>query len=259
MTQSSQTLNTNQRNIAIIGGTGLTELKNLDIIRREIVMTEYGEPSSPLAYGGLAGASDREVVFLARHGNAHNIPPHMVNYRANLWALKKVGINSVIAVNAVGGIRDDMQPGRLVLPDQIIDYTTRRVNTFFENNLSHVTHIDFTYPYTKSLSELIKNCADEAMLDIIQGATYAATEGPRLETAAEIQRLKRDGCDIVGMTGMPEAALARELEMDYASICVVANRAAGTTDELITMAAIEQILVDGMSRVRQLLSRVVSA
>lgn len=253
------------KRIAIIGGTGLTSLQNLDIVRREIVMTPYGEPSSPLSYGCMNHSSEahsthkNEVVFLARHGHAHNTPPHMVNYRANLFALKNVGVTQIIAVNAVGGIRDDMLPGTLVVPDQIIDYTSRRINTFFEKNLSHVTHIDFSYPYTAELSQLIAKAAEKVKIDLIQGAVYAATEGPRLETAAEIQRLKRDGCDIVGMTGMPEAALARELDMDYASICVNANWAAGLSDELITMAAIEKNLEGGMEKVRALLTAVLNA
>lgn len=265
------------KQIAIIGGTGLTSLKNLEIDRRETVMTPYGEPSSPFAYGHItcstapgsiekgsqataqaASTHTSNTVFLARHGHAHNLPPHMVNYRANLWALKKLGVTAVIAVNAVGGIRDDMAPGSLVIPDQIIDYTSGRINTFFEKNLSHVTHIDFSYPYSRELSQLILNSAENINIDIINGGTYAATQGPRLETAAEIQRLKRDGCDIVGMTGMPEAALARELEIDYASICVNANWAAGLSDELITMAAIEKNLDAGLEKVRRLIADVIN-
>lgn len=260
------------KQIAIIGGTGLTSLNNLEIVRREIVMTPYGEPSSPFAYGHITcstvpGSIEKnsqaethisQTVFLARHGHAHNIAPHMVNYRANIWALKKLGVTAVIAVNAVGGIRDDMAPGSLVIPDQIIDYTSGRINTFFEKNLSHVTHIDFSYPYSRELSQLILNAAENTNIDIINGGTYAATEGPRLETAAEIQRLKRDGCDIVGMTGMPEAALARELEIDYASICVNANWAAGLSDELITMAAIEKNLETGLEKVRQLIASLIN-
>lgn len=245
-----------QKSIAVIGGTGLTSLHNLDTIRREIVMTPYGEPSSALVYGRIKSSGSKEFVFLARHGHAHNIPPHMVNYRANLWALKKTGFNAVIAVNAVGGIRQDMVPGSLVIPDQIIDYTTQRISTFFEKNLSHVTHIDFSYPYSKELSQIIIESAQKKQIPVIKGATYAATEGPRLETAAEIQRLKRDGCDIVGMTGMPEAALARELEMDYASICVNANWAAGLSDDVISMAMIESNLQDGMENVRQLIASI---
>lgn len=259
-------MTTENNQLAIIGGTGLTSLKNLDIVRREIVMTPYGEPSSSLSFGDIKNGAvsndkhmdetEHQVVFLARHGHAHIIPPHMVNYRANLFALKSVGVTRVIAVNAVGGIRDDMAPGSLVIPDQIIDYTTSRVNTFFDNNLSHVTHIDFSYPYSKELSQLIFEAAKSNNIDIVKGATYAATEGPRLESAAEIQRLKRDGCDVVGMTAMPEAALARELEMEYASICVNANWAAGLSDELITMETIEKNLEEGLEKVRKLLAAV---
>ena len=255
------------KKIAVIGGTGLTSLQNLEIIRSETAMTAYGEPSSPLSYGCLTkhnaqsttiGTHSPEIIFLARHGHAHNIPPHMVNYRANIQALKDAGVSAIIAVNAVGGIGDDMAPGSLVVPDQIIDYTSRRINTFFESDLNHVTHIDFSYPYSAELSQLILDSAQSENIDIIQGGTYAATEGPRLETAAEIQRLKRDGCDIVGMTGMPEAALARELEIDYAMICVNANWAAGLSDELITMEAIEKNLEGGLEKVRQLIAAVLN-
>ena len=162
----------------------------------------------------------------------------------------------MIAVNAVGGIRGDMLPGSLVIPDQIIDYTISRSNTFFEDNLDAVTHIDFSYPYSKEVRQVILATAQKNSIHLIDGAVYGATEGPRLETAAEIQRLKRDGCDIVGMTGMPEAALAREIDIDYASICVNANWAAGHSDELITMAAIEKNLYEGMAQVRQLIKQI---
>lgn len=239
----------------VIGGTGLTTLSNLDILHQTKADTPYGDPSSELIIGKV---SDRQVAFLARHGEIHNIPPHKVNYRANLWALKSIGVKNIIAVNAVGGIREDMLPGSLVIPDQIIDYTSSRTNTFFETDLAHVTHIDFSYPYDANLSQSVKQTADACGIAVIQGATYAATEGPRLETAAEIQRLKKDGCDIVGMTGMPEAALARELEINYVSICVNANWGAGLSDELISMEAIEKNLLGGMEKVRTLLSELLA-
>ncbi len=240
--------------LAIIGGTGLTSLKDLEIIRREVMHTPYGEPSAPLVFGEMAG---NEVMFLPRHGAGHTIPPHKINYRANLWALKESGAEQVIAVNAVGGIREDMGPGRLVVPDQIIDYTWSRINTYFEEGLTNVTHIDFTEPYCESLRQQLQNCAAEIQLKVIGEGTYAATQGPRLETAAEINRLERDGCDLVGMTGMPEAALARELELCYASIAVVANMAAGRGDEAITMEMIERHLKTGMTDVRRLLEHIV--
>lgn len=194
--------------LAIIGGTGLTTLKNLDIIKREVVHTPFGEPSGPLTHGVLSG---KEVVFLARHGYGHTIPPHKINYRANIWALHHTGVKQVIAVAAVGGISDELEPGSLVIPDQIVDYTAARDNTFFEDGLSHVTHVDFTEPYSEELRQLLIRGCQAAHLDFIDHGIYGTTQGPRLETAAEIDRMARDGCTVVGMTGMPEAALAREL------------------------------------------------
>ena len=240
--------------IAIIGGTGLTSLRNLEILRREMVQTPYGEPSGPLTCGVLSGVN---VVFLARHGYGHTIPPHKVNYRANLWALKQIGVERIIAVNAVGGIRDDMKPTRLAIPDQVIDYTSDRSNTYFEDGLNHVVHVDFTEPYCEELRQVLIGAASGTGLDVAGQATYGATQGPRLETAAEIDRLERDGCDIVGMTGMPEAALARELELCYASISVVANWAAGRGTGEITMADIEQCLNEGMKNARILLEQAI--
>jgi len=240
--------------LAIIGGTGLTSLKDLEITRREVMHTPYGEPSAPLVFGEMAG---KEVVFLPRHGAGHTIPPHKVNYRANLWALNESGAEQVIAVNAVGGIRADMVPGKLVIPNQIIDYTWSRINTYFEEGLTNVTHIDFTEPYCGTLRDSLISCASDIGLAVLAEGTYAATQGPRLETAAEIDRLERDGCDLVGMTGMPEAALARELELCYASVAVVANMAAGRGDEAITMEMIERHLISGMTDVRSLLEQVV--
>jgi len=240
--------------LAIIGGTGLTQLESLNISDREIVHTPYGEPSAPLSHGTLYG---REIMFLPRHGYGHTIPPHKINYRANLWALKEAGANCVFAVAAVGGIRADMLPSQLVVPDQIIDYTFSRVTTFFEEGLKQVVHIDFTHPYSEALRKKILQAAKAAKVESIDGATYAATQGPRLETAAEINRLEKDGCDIVGMTGMPEAGLARELELDYATCAVVANWAAGRGKGEITMKDIEKELGNGMKKVAAILEHLV--
>lgn len=240
--------------VAIIGGTGLTSLDTLNITHRETQSTPYGDPSSPMIHGEWGG---RTVVFLARHGQHHTLPPHRINYRANLWALHRIGVRQVIAVAAVGGIRDDMAPGALAFPDQIVDYTWGRHCTFFEDNLSHVTHIDFTEPYCPELRARLIEAARALGLDARESCTYAAAQGPRLETAAEIRRMERDGCDIVGMTGMPEAALARELGLRYATCAVVANRAAGKVPGEITMAEIERNLVGGMERVKTLLARVI--
>jgi 5'-deoxy-5'-methylthioadenosine phosphorylase len=239
--------------LAIIGGTGLTSLKNLEIINREVVHTPYGEPSAPLTHGSIGG---KEVLFLARHGYGHTIPPHKVNYRANIWALKEAGADHIIAVNAVGGIRADMTPGRIVIPHQVIDYTWNRINTYFEEGLTHVTHIDFTDPYCPSLRKMLLDGARVIGLNAVEEGVYATTQGPRLETSAEINKLERDGCDLVGMTGMPEAALARELEICYACCAVVANMGAGRGEGAITMEDIEQNLNEGMDRVRALLEQV---
>jgi 5'-methylthioinosine phosphorylase len=236
--------------IAIIGGTGLTSLQGLEITGREIIQTPYGEPSGILVRGNYCG---QEVMFLPRHGPGHTIPPHKVNYRANIWALKEVGVSNVIAVNAVGGIRLDMEPGALVIPDQIIDYTWSRINTYFEDSLQNVVHVDFTDPYCDSLRQHLLEGARQAGQDVIDGATYGATQGPRLETTAEIDRLERDGCHIVGMTGMPEAVLARELELCYASISLVVNRAAGRGEGEITMVEIDKCLKSAIKKVRKLL------
>ena len=240
--------------LAIIGGTGLTSLEILKITRREMVSTPFGEPSGPVIHGELCG---REVLFLARHGYRHTIPPHKVNYRANLWALQSIGVQRIIAVAAVGGIRADMIPGTLAFPDQIVDYTWSREHTFFEENLSHVTHIDFTYPYDPLLREHLIQAAREAGLDVREQGTYGATQGPRLETAAEIRRMEHDGCHMVGMTGMPEAALAREIGVDYATCAVVANWAAGKTEGPITMEEIHGHLTNGMAKVKVLLERLI--
>lgn len=234
--------------IAIIGGTGLTHLEGLEILRQEVVYTPYGEPSGPVTHGVFAG---REAAFFPRHGRGHNIPPHRVNYRANLWALKSIGVKRVIAVSTVGGIRTDLVPGVLVVPDQIVDYTTGREGSFF--NEDRVIHVEFTEPYDGKLRALLLGAGRDAGIDILDGGVYGASQGPRLETAAEIDRMECDGCDMVGMTAMPEAALARELELSYAACAVVLNRAAGRGSGGGIHEEIRETLERGISRVRLLL------
>jgi 5'-deoxy-5'-methylthioadenosine phosphorylase len=241
-------------NVAIIGGTGLTSLKNLEIVKREVVHTPYGEPSGPLTHGVLCG---EEVVFLARHGYGHTIPPHKINYRANIWALKHVGVERIVAVAAVGGIHKDLPPMRIAIPDQIVDYTWSRKHTFFEEGLNEVVHVDFTNPYDEGLRQLMIKSCKQAKIDCCEYGTYGATQGPRLETTAEINRLERDGCTMVGMTGMPEAALARELGMAYATCAVSVNWAAGRSGGVITMEDIENCLKGGMDQVRSMLEKLV--
>ena len=199
--------------LGILGGTGLEALDGLRIVRREVVRTPWGEPSGPLVHGRL-GAS--EVVFLARHGPAHSIAPHRVNYRANVWALREVGVDEVVALAAVGGIHPDIAPGRLAVPDQIVDYTWSRAASYYDAPDAGVVHVDFTEPYAPALRARLLAAAASAGVDAFAGGTYAATQGPRLESAAEIRRRARDGSDMVGMTGMPEAGLARAAGLAYA-------------------------------------------
>lgn len=244
--------------LAIIGGTGLAQLTNLQISHRQVMRTPYGEPSGAITFGHLR---QHEVMFIARHGYGHKIPPHSVNYRANLWALKEQGAQRVISVAAVGGIRADLTPGVIVLPDQIIDYTYGREFTYFDGRDCSVTHIDFTQPYSQELRQQILDagkCADVPCLD---GGVYAATQGPRLDTAAEINRLERDGADMVGMTGMPEAALAKELGLKYAAIAVVVNYAAGrgNSRDSVNLDHISAVAQPAMARVCNILECVVNS
>lgn len=210
--------------LAIIGGSGLGNIEGLEIIRREIVRTPYGQPSEPLIFGNLGG---KEVIFLARHGANHTLAPHNINYRANIWALQSVGVKSIISIASVGSIENSIKVGDFVIPHQIIDYTYGRNNTFFDGLENSVKHIDFTYPYDMSLREIIIQSVQKLKYNFVSEGVYAATQGPRLETAAEIDRYEKDGATIVGMTAMPEAALARELNLSYVAICPVANHAAG--------------------------------
>ena len=241
--------------LAIIGGSGLTRLSTLAVARREVVRTPYGDPSSALLFGQIAG---RDAVFLARHGHGHTIPPHRVNYRANLWALKEKGASAVLAVASVGGIRGCL-PGELVLPHQLVDYTSGREATFFDGGEGNVVHVDFTHPYSPELRAHCLAAAAAAGIAMHDGGVYGAVNGPRLETAAEIDRMERDGATLVGMTGMPEAALAREVGLPYVAICVVVNQAAGRGDSAreVSMEGISQVLEAGMDKVRALLDHVV--
>lgn len=214
--------------LAIIGGTGVYRLAALRDARADEGDTPYGAASGPVRIGTLAG---RTVAFLARHGEGHSLPPHRVNYRANLWRLKQLGATRVLAINTVGGITDRFGPRVLACPDQLIDYTWGRAASFWDGEGGEVLHVDFGDPYTPSLRRAVLAAAADAGVTVVDGGCYGATQGPRLETRAEIARLRRDGCDLVGMTGMPEAGLARELGLDYACLAVVANWAAGCGDD----------------------------
>ncbi len=242
--------------LAFIGGTGLTRMAQLEISRREEIVTQWGAASAPVVFGTLA---DKPVMFLARHGDPHVLLPHQVNYRANIAALKQAGASAIVAVNAVGGISADAVSGAIVVPDQIIDYTYGRDTTFFDQRVAPVTHVDFSWPFDPGLREQLISALKQVGAPLVAQGCYAATQGPRLETAAEIMRLERDGGTIVGMTGMPEAVLARELALPYAMLSLVVNPAAGKVDREITMAEIEAVIHSGMAQVTNALAALVRA
>ena len=242
--------------LGIIGGTGLTQLSNLEITHRQVVRTPFGDPSGALTFGKL---NRREVVFLARHGYGHTIAPHEVNYRANIWALHSEGAGPIVSVASVGGIRSDLLPGVLAIPHQVLDYTWGRKHTFFEGPDQPVTHVDFTHPYCDELRARLLKAAAAAGQAIVNHGVYAATQGPRLESAAEIDRLEHDGADMVGMTGMPEAVLAGEVGLRYTAVAVVVNHAAGRgeSSEAIHLDQINAVLKASMVKVRALLGKLV--
>jgi 5'-methylthioinosine phosphorylase len=242
--------------IGIIGGSGLTQLANLDLTHRQIVRTPYGEPSGPLTFGRIG---DKQVAFLARHGYGHTLAPHEINYRANLWAMHAKEIKRVIAVCTVGGIDPKLTPGSLALPDQLIDYTWGRPSTYFEGAEQPVTHIDFTYPFCDETRAMALAAAKDVGVPLGDGGTYAAVQGPRLETKAEIDRFERDGATMVGMTLMPEATLARELQISYAAIAVCVNAAAGRGESLkrVSLDDISRIVDTSMEKVRLIVARIV--
>ena len=244
----------NNENIrpAIISGSGLLAMPGLEITETLKHDTPWGQPSGPVYRGHLNGV---DVLFMARHGDAHTIAPHKVNYRANIAALAQAGASHVLAYNAVGGICADCEAGNLLVVDQIIDYTWGREHTYYDSQEAGLDYIDFTSPYDEGLRQVLIRAADEAGVTVLKQGVYGATQGPRLESAAEILRMERDGCDIVGMTGMPEVALAREKALPYASLSLVVNPAAGKAGGQITMADIEQVLLERIPLVCDILSR----
>lgn len=237
--------------VAVIGGTGVENLPQVEFVADHAVETPFGSPSGPVREGRVGGLT---VFFLQRHGHPRAIPPHRINYRANLWALKSLGVSDIIAINTVGGITGGMRPGRLVIPDQIIDYTWGREHTIDEGDGDQLMHVDFSEPYDRQLRLALIDAALSLGISHQAAGVYGATQGPRLESAAEVRRMAEDGCDIVGMTGMPEASLARELGLAYASVCMVVNPAAGLGDTPISLDMMKQILARESQVVTQLLS-----
>ncbi len=237
--------------LAVIGGTGIDQLAGLELVAAHNPQTPFGSPSRPVQEGRLDGVG---VYFLQRHGSPALIPPHLINYRANLWTLQSLGVKEIVAINAVGGINPALTPGRLVIPDQLIDYTWGRAHSFDDGSTGALQHIDFTDPYDSALRAALAEAASGTGISVEVGGVHGVTQGPRLETAAEIRRMAADGCDVVGMTGMPEAALARELGIGYASICMVVNPAAGLGDGPISLAMMRAILEREASVVGRLLA-----
>ncbi len=242
--------------LAIIGGSGFSALANARAVSGTAPLTPYGEASAEISRATLG---DGEVLFLPRHGPGHRIPPHRINYRANIWALRDAGASRIVALAAVGGITPELGPGVLAVPDQLIDYTYGRAHTYSEGEADEVAHVDFSVPYCQALRSDLIDAARRSGVSLIQRGVYAATQGPRLETSAEVRRLERDGCDLVGMTGMPEAALARELGLCYAALAFVVNWAAGKAEGEIQMADIASNLRLCAGRVEEVLTALAGA
>lgn len=238
--------------LAVIGGTGALDLFET---RRDVSMTTpFGAPSDRPRQVAVGGT---EIWYLARHGSPHRIPPHRINYRANIHALKSLGADSILAINAVGGVSTELPPGAILVPDQLIDYTWGRVHTFSDGGSAPLRHIDFSQPFEGPVRQALLRAAAGTGIEVVDGGCHAVTQGPRLETAAEVTQLAAAGCAVVGMTAMPEAALAREAGIDYASLCVVANAGAGLEDGPITEEDIHRVLQDAMTRVRTIIEKLV--
>ena len=210
--------------IGIIGGSGVYQLTEMaDKVEKQTVETEFGNPVEV----SILTIGDKEVAFIPRHAQGHSVPPHKINFKANIDALKRLGVTKIIATNSVGSLNREIPPGSFLLPTSFLDFTAVRDKTFFHDE---VVHVDMTEPYCSSLNETIASCGN-----VIVGGTYVCTEGPRFETTAEIKMFEILGGDVVGMTGLPEAVLAREREICYSSICIVSNFAAGISDEKLTI------------------------
>ena len=235
--------------IGVIGGSGLYSIKGLVLKKKKKVSTPFGKPSDQYVIGESDG---REIIFLPRHGSLHNIPPHAINYRANIWGFKMLGVTKIFSINAVGGIKKGLKPGDIVIPDQIIDMTKNRKSTFYDGK-EGVVHIDFTEPYCPDIRDILMKAGKKARVALKDGGTYVAVEGPRLETASEIRSCAILGGDVVGMTGMPEASLARELEICYSGISVVANYAAGIKKKKLTTKEVMEAMGASTEKIKRLL------
>ncbi len=242
--------------LGLIVGSGFDRL-GLEPIAEHAVITPFGSPSGGLLQVALGGT---RVWCLPRHGKDHHLPPHMVNYRANVWALRQVGVRRCIALNWVGTIDPAFEPGGLAVPDQLIDYTSGRAGTFFDGLDGRVEHVDFTLPFSCQVRSELLIAGQAAGVRLLDGGVYGVTQGPRLETAAEIDRLERDGCTMVGMTALPEAALARELGLDYGLCALAVNYAAGRSPDGVAIHEQTEIFfARGVDRLRTLLVEIAGA
>jgi 5'-methylthioadenosine phosphorylase len=235
--------------IGVIAGSGLYEIPGLTINKRRKISTPYGNPSDQYILGKFGNT---EVIFLPRHGNRHNIPPHMINYRANIWGFKKLGVERILSISAVGGIKKGLEPGNIVVLNQLIDMTKTRKQTFYDGKTG-VIHIDFTEPYCAETRGLLLKAGRRSRIPLINTGTYLAVDGPRLETASEIKAFRVLGGDVVGMTVIPEAPLARELEICYAGISVVANFAAGIGRRKLTTSEVMDAMRASTEKLKRLL------
>lgn len=245
--------------LGVIGGSGLYNLDSLHLLETIDVNTAYGLPSSPLHIASATKGDGEQneqtrITFISRHGLDHSIPPHKINYRANIQSLVDNGVTQIISINAVGACNTDLAVGQIIMPVQLIDYTYGREHSFFDSLESFDNHIDFTLPFSGELQQHIKAAAAGLAIDVSIGGTYACMQGPRLETAAEVRRIINDGCDVIGMTAMPEAALARERGIDYISLCIVVNPAAGLEGDSINTEEIPQILAAAMQSVERIIT-----
>jgi 5'-methylthioadenosine phosphorylase len=234
--------------IGVIGGSGLYEIGKVFIKKTKKFSTPFGDPSDSYVIGEFSGI---EVVFLPRHGSLHRIPPNKINYRANIWGFKELGVERVISLSAVGGISPEMKPGTIVIPDQIIDMTKGRDSTFYDGD--RVVHIDFTEPYCPELRKSILEAGRKSGIELKKSGTYVCVNGPRLETKAEIEFFSNIGADVVGMTAMPEASLAREAELCFAGVIVVTNYAAGIKEKRLTTTEVIKVMKGTTGRLKELL------
>ncbi|MGB9715778.1 MAG: S-methyl-5'-thioadenosine phosphorylase [Thermodesulfovibrionales bacterium] len=238
--------------IGIIGGSGLYDIPGLIIREHRKITTPFGDPSDSYIIGEYSGS---EIIFLPRHGLKHQFPPHKINYRANIWGFKELGVERILSISAVGGINPVLKPGIFVVPDQIVDMTKKRESTFYDGD--EVVHIDFTEPFCPELRNIAIKAGEESGIELQKSGTYVCVDGPRLETRAEIRIFKKMDIDIVGMTVMPEATLAREAELCFACIAIVTNYAAGITGKKLTTTEVIEVMKGSLIKIESFIKNII--